>query len=79
MFSHETRRCDFAAMAVALWALALTGCACWNCPRIDPTGERLFVWPGETQAVVGPAGAVVPAPPVATGAPLFGNVLAPPV
>ena len=49
-------------LAVVSCALALSGCAtcCW--PRIDPTGERLFLpcdapWPG-------------PAPPVVAGGPL---------
>lgn len=67
-----TRRAHLAALAIA-WCLAsVVGCATWQGPRIDPTGERLFVWPNEPPAV-------------APGAPLFTTnpfspapVLAPP-
>lgn len=31
--------------ALALFALVLGGCAGLRCPRIDPSGERLFIWP----------------------------------
>jgi uncharacterized repeat protein (TIGR01451 family) len=64
---------------------ALAGCASWQSPRIDPSGERFFIWPNEAPgAVIGPptGTSVVAAPPIAPatgiGAPI-GNLLAPPV
>lgn len=34
----------------------LSGCASWQLPRIDPTGERIFIWPHEQPpaAQIGP-------------------------
>ncbi len=49
-------------------ALAGGGCAGLRLPRIDPTGERVFVWPRDQ----------VPAAPALSANP-FGNALAPPV
>lgn len=73
-------------VAVALWcATALCGCATWNGPRIDPTGQSLIVWPGEAPyaaappTIVGPtvvSPAPVDGPPVV--APPPGAVIAPP-
>jgi uncharacterized repeat protein (TIGR01451 family) len=71
----------------------MAGCASWQGPRIDPSGQRILIWPNERPpaAVVPPLGApVIAAPPVTSpGAPLvapppaigvpFGNVQAPPV
>lgn len=80
-------------LAIAsLGAILIGGCATYQGPRIDPTGESLFVWPGQPAVVAAPAppGAVATpaaaptspalpaAPPVAAPLP-FGNVQAPPV
>ncbi|TWT73573.1 hypothetical protein Pla123a_39090 [Posidoniimonas polymericola] len=58
-----------AALAVA----TLTGCAMNGLPRIDPSGERFFIWP-DSQPVVGPL-----ASPGAVIAPPGGNATLPPV
>jgi len=68
----------------------LAGCASWQAPRIDPTGERLLIWPNErpqpvmvgppvaAPIVAAPPGLIAPPPPAAV-VPPFGNVQAPPV
>jgi hypothetical protein len=78
------------ASAFLCCAIFACGCASWQGPRIDPTGESLLVWPNQAPPVVaapiappivGPPPAFV-APPVAAPpivALPFGNVLAPPV
>lgn len=75
MIPHRTWRTPFTALAVALCAIAVSGCASWQWPRIDPSGERLFLWPEEappaTTYGVPPLGPPVVAPP--------GNVQAAPV
>jgi uncharacterized repeat protein (TIGR01451 family) len=46
---------------------AAAGCA--SCPRIDPTGERVFIWPKDQQRTVAPllaSPSSIVAPPVAT-------------
>ncbi|TWU25842.1 DUF11 domain-containing protein [Bythopirellula polymerisocia] len=52
-------------LVLALAALVVSGCACL--PRIDPSGERFFIWPNQeaTSAVL--------------AAPAIGNPVAPPV
>ncbi|HVT29675.1 MAG TPA: hypothetical protein VHE81_16780 [Lacipirellulaceae bacterium] len=56
-------------------AMVFAGCATWQGPRIDPTGERLLIWPNEQPAAVvappvpspvaaPPGAAVVPSPAV---------------
>ncbi|MEX2168176.1 MAG: hypothetical protein WD851_02610 [Pirellulales bacterium] len=63
------------AFGVALFALPLVGgCAADRLPRIDPSGESFFVWPGQQPAVANPF-APGPALPLASA----GNVVAPPV
>jgi hypothetical protein len=76
-----------------LFALLATGCASWDVPRIDPTGEHFFVFPNQPPAapVIGPppppgtvvAPPLVPgataAPPVIAAPPFTGNLQAPPV
>lgn len=58
--------------AVLLTLLALciplaAGCAGLRCPRIDPTGERLFIWPKDQPVAATPAVTTNPvAPPVYT-------------
>ena len=67
--------------AIAAFAMTLVGCATYQGPRIDPTGERLFVWPGQAPppgaVVVAPPGTVAPGPAVVTVP--IGNMQAPPV
>jgi uncharacterized repeat protein (TIGR01451 family) len=63
-----TRRRATTAIAILGCIAVICGCAGWQGPRIDPSGERIFVWPGETPAPV------VAGPPVVTGPP----VIAPP-
>ncbi|HEX6961595.1 MAG TPA: DUF11 domain-containing protein [Lacipirellula sp.] len=59
------------AVTAAACALA-AGCTGLRCPRIDPTGERCFIWPkDEVIAPVGAPAAIVP--------PVIGNPVAPPV
>src|SRR5690242_11529243 len=85
MFSQTLKRILLAA--IAAWAMLLAGCAAYQGPRIDPTGESLFTW-GNPQPVAVPAGvppgAVPIGPPTATpapGVPIVGApaVAAPPV
>ncbi len=45
-------------------ALAAGGCANFQLPRIDPSGERVFLWPGEPPPVQPPLGAPVTTGPV---------------
>ncbi len=56
-------RISLAAFAVC--AMMFMGCATWQGPRIDPTGERFLAWPNQPPpAIVAPPGAVpIPAPP----------------
>jgi len=71
------------------WCGLVAGCASWQGPRIDPTGEQLFIWQNATPQPIGsapPPGVTVVAPPgapilppPAVVAPPFGNVQAPPV
>ncbi|MEM6330416.1 MAG: hypothetical protein AAF790_09215 [Planctomycetota bacterium] len=93
--STPANRCWTRAVAlggVLLGVLQVSGCA--SLPRIDPSGEQFFIFPGETPptpppqpAVVGPA---VVGPPIAGVAPdafagvqpiapPAGNPVAPPV
>jgi uncharacterized repeat protein (TIGR01451 family) len=53
-------------LALALCAVAGSGCA--SCPRIDPSGERCFIWPNQQQQQQS-----IPVVPIA------GNATAPPV
>jgi uncharacterized repeat protein (TIGR01451 family) len=41
-------------IAAAVCALASGGCAGLRCPRIDPSGERLFIWPQDQPAATVP-------------------------
>lgn len=75
-------RAEAYAWSLALCAAAcavLAGCASWDSPRIDPTGEHVLIWPGDAPTAV-PYGAPVLAPPVVGSAPpALGNIEAPPV
>lgn len=86
MFPFNPTRVSLAAIAVC--AMMFAGCASWQGPRIDPTGESLFTWSNPAPAVVAPPGvppgAVPVGPPTATptpGVPIVGSTVAtaPPV
>lgn len=54
------------ALVIAACALSPVGCASWNGPRIDPSGQRILVWPGQTP------------PPTTPPPPPPGTILVPP-
>jgi uncharacterized repeat protein (TIGR01451 family) len=55
MFSYLQTRVSLTAIAVC--AMTFAGCASWQGPRIDPTGERLLAWPNEAPpAMIAPPG-----------------------
>ena len=55
MFPYIPTRVSLAAIAVC--AMMFAGCASWQGPRIDPTGEQSFAWPNQPPpAVVAPPG-----------------------
>lgn len=58
---HPTRFCVTAVLMI--WTALGVGCA--GLPRIDPSGERVFIWPNQ-QRVVAPAVGNPYAPPVYT-------------
>ena len=69
------RRLPPIALAL-LCAVMIAGCATWQGPRIDPTGERLLVWPGDPPPIVAPPTTFAPGPVVAP--PPGATVVAPP-
>ncbi|WP_442482262.1 DUF7507 domain-containing protein [Aeoliella sp. SH292] len=78
---RPTRRLSLALVALAI--LAAGGCAMNSLPRIDPTGQRLLLWPDEptptwTPPVQTTAPTLVPGSTAALPA-APGNVTAPPV
>ena len=65
MILRRTRRTSVCALAALACAVAGSGCA--SLPRIDPTGERVLIWPGQAPPVVAapptsPPPAFAPAP-----------------
>ncbi len=88
IFPYCRARVSSIAIAVLSCVVFFAGCASWQGPRIDPTGERFLVWPNEPPPVVGPP---VVGPPVvgpgvapaaiapALGAPIVGPPPAAPV
>lgn len=62
---HNAQRVLMTA-ALGLCALSVIGCAGVGCPRIDPSGERIFIWPRNQVAAVAPSTANVQAQPVFT-------------
>ena len=95
MSPQSTKRISLCAVAALQCAWFAAGCASWQLPRIDPSGERLLLWPNQAAAAptfAPPPGApsvspvspvIVPGAPAgmppATVAPPFGNMQAPPV
>src|SRR5690242_1316194 len=62
MSPAQLRRARLLVIAlIASMAVLVGGCATWQGPRIDPSGQRLFLWPGEPQPYV-PTTVVPPAP-----------------
>jgi hypothetical protein len=55
-------RVSLAAFAASC-AMIFAGCATWQGPRIDPTGERLLVWPNTPPPAVVAPPFTAPAPP----------------
>ncbi|MCI0331766.1 MAG: hypothetical protein L0228_00905 [Planctomycetes bacterium] len=51
MSPRSKRRIVLRANA-ALICAALMGCASWQGPRIDPSGERIFIWPNQAPTPV---------------------------
>ena len=66
MHQGWTQRRIYIYLAIAVCAQIALGCAGLRVPRIDPTGERVFVWPSTQPAVVTPVLGNVEAPPVFT-------------
>jgi uncharacterized repeat protein (TIGR01451 family) len=72
---HCWRRLALGVCALGVFELGLSGCA--GLPRIDPTGERLLIWPQNQPQVVTPGIGSVQAPPVFTD-PVFPQPQLPP-
>lgn len=62
---RQTHQQPVRLVLLATAALMVAGCAGLRCPRIDPSGERLFIWPRDQVAPVA-ASANPVAPPVFT-------------
>ena len=72
MFPYTQMRLSLAAIAVC--AMMFGGCASWQGPRIDPTGERFLTWPNQAPPGIAappglPPGSVPIGPPVAVPPP----------
>ena len=69
--SHRSKRhVSVCALAATVCALTASGCATWQGPRIDPSGERFLLWPGDPQPTyTGPVapGALQPPPALPPG------------
>lgn len=53
-------------VALAVCIVGLSGCAGLRCPRIDPTGERFFIWPKDQPQATPLVAGNPTAPPVLT-------------
>ncbi len=63
MFWHLKRRLPFVVVALVASAVSTVGRAQLQLPRIDPTGESLFVWPNApVVAAPAPVPVIGPAP-----------------
>lgn len=68
MSPHATRRIIFRAAALIGCVAVIAGCASWQGPRIDPSGDSLIIWPNQAPSppppvVTSPFGPVVQTPP----------------
>ena len=66
MSPSQFHRQNWRRLALAVCALVLGGCAGLRVPRIDPTGERVFIWPQNQTTPFVPTVGTVQAPPVYT-------------
>src|SRR5262245_47246140 len=64
MFPPSANRTPWRCLTLSVCALWITGCA--GLPRIDPTGERILIWPQNQPQLVVPGTGSVQAPPVFT-------------
>lgn len=64
MSAFAANRTSWRSLALGVCALVASGCA--GLPRIDPSGERLFVWPQNQPQLAVPGTGSVQAPPVFT-------------
>ncbi len=67
--------CHWLQLTLPLCAVLIVGCA--GLPRIDPTGERVFIWPQNQPTAIVPGVGSVQAPPVLTD-PVFPAPALPP-
>jgi uncharacterized repeat protein (TIGR01451 family) len=70
MSSQRLPSIDWRRLALGVCAVLLGGCAGLRVPRIDPSGERVFIWPQSQATPVASAVGPVQAPPVYTD-PIF--------
>ena len=68
----KKRQCSVLTWTLISCALGVAGCAAWRLPRIDPTGERIFIRPQNQ----GPPYSLAAGNPVAS--PVFTNPVFPP-
>src|SRR3972149_4928774 len=54
MLFRRKLRPPLCALVAAACAVTAPGCASWQGPRIDPSGERILIWPGQAPPVVSP-------------------------
>jgi len=66
MFNLQPHRTNWRLMALGVCAVVLGGCAGLRLPRIDPSGERVFIWPQNQPVPVAQVAGAVQAPPVYT-------------
>ena len=64
----SSRQLVVLSLALSVCAMLMGGCAGLRVPRIDPSGERVFIWPQSQVPAVVPAAGNVSAPPVYTDA-----------
>jgi uncharacterized repeat protein (TIGR01451 family) len=75
MFPHIPTRVYLAAIAAC--AMSFVGCASYQGPRIDPTGERFIAWPNQPAAVPPPPGLPPGSIPIGQPVPVGPPVAAP--
>ncbi len=75
---QSTSRASLQLVLLLCGMAVTTGCATWQVPRIDPSGERFFIWPNQSPAFAAPPAAVVAPPPAFVGPPVGAPPTAPP-
>lgn len=66
--NQQQRQHVWLPLALGICAMLLGGCAGFRCPRIDPSGEHLFICPKDQVQPVSPTAGNLVAPPVYTDA-----------